>query len=257
MHDAAVLEIGGFHLDLSVLIPTIVTCIIVFVIARLGARNLSVTNPGRMQIIMEWVVEFVHNIVAGTMPLHKAKKYVAVGMTFIMFIFIANLLGLPMAVVFEVEEPVEFLGMTLMDQATIDAAHESGKHLAINFWKSPTADISFTMGLALIVFLIIHFQGLTTNTKHYLKHYLEPYPVFLPLNLIEQVARPATLGIRLFANIFAGEILIGVILMAAWGGLPILAVWQGFSVFIGAIQAFLFTMLTMVYISQAVVHEEH
>lgn len=257
MHESPIWKVGGLNIDISTFLPIIITCIIVFVIARLAVRNLSVENPSKVQNFLEWIVDFVHGIVASTMPLHKVKPFVGLGMTLIMFIFIANLLGLPFAVVFEFTEPFKLFGFDLVTPQMIDTAHETGKHLAFNFWKSPTADISVTLGLAAIVFLLIHTLGLTKNRKHYLKHYLEPYPVFLPLNIIEQIARPVTLAIRLFANIFAGEILIGVILMAGAWGIPMLAVWQGFSVFVGGIQAFLFTMLTMVYIAQATVHEEH
>jgi F0F1-type ATP synthase, subunit a len=95
------------------------------------------------------------------------------------------------------------------------------------------------------------------NRKHYLAHYFKPFPIFFPLNLIEQVARPVTLAVRLYANIYAGELLIATILLLGIPGIPLLAVWQGFSIFVGAVQAFLFTILTMVYISQAIVHEEH
>jgi F-type H+-transporting ATPase subunit a len=78
----------------------------------------------------------------------------------------------------------------------------------------------------------------------------------LPLHLIEVVSKPLTLAFRLYGNIYAGEIMIGVILGAGWFGIFPLAIWQGFSVFVGAIQAFVFTMLTMVYISQTLIHEE-
>jgi len=257
MHDLPILLVGGLHIDLSILLPTIVTCIVVLVLARLAVRNLSVENPTGVQNFMEWVVEFVHNIVASAMPLKHAKHYISLGMTLIMFIFVANLLGLPFPILIEFDRTVDLFGFTLVSQEMLDAAHAAGKHVEMNFWKSPTADIMATLGLATIVFVLIHYLGLTKNRKHYLKHYFEPYPIFLPLNLVEQIARPITLAIRLFANIFAGEILIGVILLAGAWGIPMLAVWQGFSIFVGAIQAFLFTMLTMVYISQSTVHEEH
>jgi F-type H+-transporting ATPase subunit a len=79
----------------------------------------------------------------------------------------------------------------------------------------------------------------------------------LILHLIEVVSKPLTLAFRLYGNIFAGEIMIGVIVGAGAFGILPLIVWQGFSVFVGAIQAFVFTMLTMVYISQTLVHEEN
>src|SRR5690606_17607522 len=118
---------------------------------------------------------------------------------------------------------------------------DNGHHGAeILWWKSPTADISVTLGLALVVFFLIHFLGLKLNTKHYLKHYMEPYAIFFPLNVLKEVMKPVTLAIRLYANIFAGEVMISTIIMAGVFGIPFLAAWQGFSIFIGAIQAFLF-----------------
>lgn len=257
MHESPVIQIGGLNIDISAFLPIIVTFVIVLTLALLAVRNLSVENPSKLQNFMEWVVEFVHNTVASAMPIHKAKAYIGLGTTLIMFIFVANVLGLPFAVVFEYHHPVDLFGFPLVTADMLHDAEAAGKHVAFNFWKSPTADISVTLGLASIIFVLIHVIGISKNTKHYFKHYLEPYPIFLPLNLIEQIARPVTLAIRLFANIFAGEILISVILMAGWFGLPMLAVWQGFSIFVGAIQAFLFTILTMVYIGQAAVHEEH
>jgi F-type H+-transporting ATPase subunit a len=258
MHGSPILHVGSFNIDLSTWLVIIVASVITFVIARLGVRNLSVDNPSKMQNFMEWVVEFVHNTIASTMPLKHAKGFISLGLTLMMYIFVANLLGLPFPLVIEHGTPISIFGFPLVTPADITAAQAAG-HIGpeFNWWKSPTADMSVTLGLAIIVFILVHYLGLTRNGKHYLKHYFEPYPIFLPLNIIEQLVRPATLAIRLFANIFAGEILISTILMAGIFGLPLLAVWQGFSIFVGAIQAFLFTILTMVYISQASVHEEH
>lgn len=254
MHDFPVWNINGFRIDWSTWGTIIITMIITFVIARLAVRNLSVENPSKMQNFMEWVIEFVHNTIASTMPLEKVKRFLSLGLTLILFIFISNLLGLPFGVIFEFSEVNNFLGVT---QALLDEHHG---HAHISFWKSPTADLSVTAGLAVIVIFLVHYLGLKENRKHYIKHYVEPFPVFLPLNLIKEISKPLTLALRLYANIFAGEVLISTILMLNWVGIPFLAAWQGFSIFVGAIQAFLFTILTMVYISQATVHhheEEH
>jgi len=257
MHEAPILEIAGLRLDLSIILTILVSGIITFVVARLGVRNLSVTNPSKMQNFMEWLVEFVHNTIASTMPLNRVKPFVSLGMTLIMFIFISNLLGLPFAIVTEHTKEVSLFGQPLVTQEDIQEGIEKGHHGAeLLWWKSPTADISVTAGLAIIVFVLVHFLGLSRNTKHYLKHYFEPYWFFFPLNVLKEIAKPVTLALRLFANIFAGEILIATIVMAGIFGIPLLIVWQGFSIFVGAIQAFLFTILTMVYISQASVHEE-
>ncbi|MHA6481388.1 F0F1 ATP synthase subunit A [Paenibacillus sp. strain BS8-2] len=248
MHEFPIIPIGDFRIDLSTWATIIITMIITLVLARLAVRNLSVENPSKMQNFMEWVVEFVHNTIASTMPLEKVKRYLSLGLTLILFIFISNLLGLPFGVVFNVHEVTPWLGVT---EALL---HEQHGHVHIALWKSPTADLSVTAGLAVTVIFLVHYLGLRDNTKHYIKHYIEPFPVFLPLNLIKEISKPVTLALRLYANIFAGEVLISTILMLGWAGIPFLAAWQGFSVFVGAIQAFLFTILTMVYISQATIH---
>jgi F-type H+-transporting ATPase subunit a len=253
MHDSPIINIGGFNIDLSAVIMLTVTCVIAFVLARLAVRNLSVENPGKLQNFMEWLVEFVQNIVASAMDLRKGKVFISLGLTLMLFIFVANLLGLPFSIVTIAEGEVQIFGYTI--EATKNLAE--GEHAELLWWKSPTADISITTGLALVVFLVIHTQGLRMNRKHYLRHYIEPYPIFLPINIIEQFSRPISLAIRLYANIFAGEVLIYAILQAGVFGIPFLSAWQGFSIFVGALQAFIFTMLTMVYIGQAVVHEEH
>jgi len=248
MHVFPTVEWLGFEFDLSAIIAIVISCIITFVLAKLATRNLSVENPGKLQNFMEWVVEFVHSTIASSMPFEKARKYLALGITLIMFIFISNLLGLPFQLVFDVSKPI--LGVTE------DYLASHGGHAHMVFWKSPTADLSVTAGLALIVFVLIHYLGIKNNTKHYFKHYLHPYPIFFPINLIETVAKPVTLALRLYANIYAGEILISTIIMLGGFGIPFMVVWQGFSIFVGAIQAFLFMVLTMVYISQATIHDE-
>jgi F-type H+-transporting ATPase subunit a len=256
MHEFPVLQLGGLNIDLSSFLGITVSCVIVFILARLSVRSLSVTNPSRMQNFMEWVIEFVHGLIASTMPLKKVRPFVTLGLTLIMFIFVSNLLGLPFGVVTTHEKPVTLFGYTVVSEEMIKNAH-GGHGAEVAWWKSPTADVSVTFGLATIVFLLTHYLGLKTNRKHYLKHYFEPFWFFFPLNLIKEISKPLTLGLRLYANIFAGEVLIATILMAGVFGTPLLVAWQGFSIFVGAIQAFLFTILTMVYISQATVHEEN
>lgn len=248
MHLFPTVNIMGIDFDLSAIIAIVVSMIITFIVARLAVRNLSVDNPGKVQNFLEWAIEFIHGTIASSMPMAKVKHFVSLGMTLIMFIFISNILGLPFQIVTETKEAV--FGVTQEYLSN----HDGVAHLA--WWKSPTADLSVTAGLAFVVFVLIHFLGLKLNAKNYFKHYLHPFPVFLPINLIETVAKPVTLALRLYANILAGEILISTILMLSWVGIPFLVVWQGFSIFVGAIQAFLFTVLTMVYISQSIASDE-
>ncbi len=255
MHEFPIVNWLGLSWDLSVVITISVTCLIVLILSIAGTRNLSVHNPGKLQNFLEWLVEFVHNIISSSMDMKKGKTFIMLGITLIMFIFVGNMLGLPLVIITDVTGPIPQLGIT---KEEYDAAHAAGKHLGLSWWKSPTADLSVTMGLAFMVIFLVHFLGLTRNTKHYLRHYFEPYAVMFPLHIVEQISKLLTLGMRLFGNIFAGEVLIGVILLAGIGGVIPLIIWQGFSVFVGAIQAFVFTTLTMVYLSQALEkHEEH
>ncbi|WP_195573704.1 F0F1 ATP synthase subunit A [Paenibacillus sp. 1001270B_150601_E10] len=250
MHDSPIIVLGGLRFDLSAIGMLLVTIIVVMVLARLAVRNLSVENPGKLQNFMEWVVEFVENLISSAMDLKHGRKYISLGLTLMLFIFVANLLGLPFAVITEAHGVQNIFGQPI--QATL-----TNEHAHILWWKSPTADLSITAGLAFMVFVLVNFMGLKDNGKHYLKHYVQPFWVFLPLNIVENLAKPIALAIRLFANIFAGEVILSTLIKASVFGLPFVAAWQGFSIFVGALQAFIFTMLTMVYIAQATVHEEH
>lgn len=263
-HLAPVIHAGIFEFDLAAIFMILLTSVIVFVLAVLGTRNASVTNPGKLQNFMEWVIEFVQGLISTATDYKKGKVYLTLGLTLIMYIFVGNMLGLPLNISTSHTEASSFLGQEYVSQAKIDElahkAEEKGEHFHgahVNWYKSPTADAAVTMALALIVILLSHVHGLTRNGKHYLHHYIEPHPLFLPLTLIKEVAKPLTLGLRLYGNIYAGEVMIAVIMGLGWIGIPGLMLWQGFSIFVGAIQAFVFTMLTMVYLSQAAIHEEH
>lgn len=249
--------------DLAAILMILITSIIVFVLARLCVRNASVTNPTKMQNFLEWVIEFVTNLIGMTMDLKKGKLYLGLGMTLIMYIFVGNMLGLPASILTEHHEPTSIMGKPIVTQeqldekkAEVEAKGEEFHGVEISWLKSPTADASMTMALAVMVILLTHIEGLRRNTRYYLKHYFSPHPLFLPLNLIKEVAKPLSLGLRLYGNIFAGEVMIAVIMGLGWASIPALVVWQGFSVFVGAIQSFVFVMLTMVYMSQSIVHEE-
>ncbi|MFC5701566.1 F0F1 ATP synthase subunit A [Cohnella faecalis] len=252
-HLAPIIDLGGFRLDLAALLMIVISSVVVFILARVCVSKLSVDNPGKMQNFLEWVVEFVQSIIGMATDYKRGKVYLGLGLTLIMYIFVSNMLGLPFGIV---TEPAHGAHSASIFGFDLPSAAE-GEHAAYSWWKSPTADAAMTMALSLAVIVLSHIQGLRHNRKHYLKHYFEPWPFFFPINLIETIAKPLTLGLRLYGNIYAGEVMIGVILGMGWVGIPALLVWQGFSIFVGAIQAFVFTMLTMVYIGQASIHEDH
>jgi F-type H+-transporting ATPase subunit a len=117
--------------------------------------------------------------------------------------------------------------------------------------KPPTADINTTAALATVVFLAVPFYGvMMTGTLNYLKTYVSPVWIMLPFNIISDLSRTVALAVRLFGNILSGEILIGVMLSLAPFLLPLPLMFL--SLITGTIQAYIFTVLTMVYIGGAV-----
>lgn len=117
-------------------------------------------------------------------------------------------------------------------------------------FTSPTNDINTTLGLALMIIIIVHGFGIKNKgfLSHF-KHFVEPNILFLPINIIEELAKPVTLSFRLFGNILAGEILIIILGILVPYVAPTL--WLAFSVFVGIIQALIFTMLSMSYLSNS------
>lgn len=238
-HTAPMLEdlfgISWLDFNLANVFMIAVTSLIVFVISVLGARNLQM-NPKGAQNVMEWVLDFVKGIVNDTMDWKTGKLFLPLAITLFSYILVGNLLGVMTNGVF-------------------------GTDL---WWKSPTADPGITLTLAMMVIVLSHFYGIKLRgTKAYVKDYFTPMWPLFPIKIVEEFSNTLTLGLRLFGNIYAGEVLLTLlvglttssVLGFVGGAIPFLA-WQGFSVFIGGIQAFIFTMLSMVYISHKV-SEEH
>lgn len=123
-------------------------------------------------------------------------------------------------------------------------------------FSSPTNDLNTTLGLALLVIIMVQIFGmLNKGVWRYLKHFLQPNPLFLPINLIEELSKPVTLSFRLFGNIVAGEILIIILGMLVPYVIP--TAWLAFSVFVGVIQAFIFTILSLSYLANSFTDGEH
>lgn len=241
-HGAPIVEFLGLHFNLANILMITITSIIVFIIAVVSTRTLAM-KPTGMQNFMEWVVDFVRNIISSTMDWKTGGRFLTLGLTLIMYIFVANMLGLPFSVI---------------------VGHDL-------WWKSPTADPTITLTLAVMVVALTHYYGIKLKgVSEYGRDFLRPLPFLFPLKIIEEFANTLTLGLRLYGNIFAGEILLGLLAGLATNGyaqsvasgiigtivaaVPMLA-WQGFSIFVGAIQAFIFTMLTMVYMAHKVSHD--
>ena len=228
------LDLGFMTLtfNLSTVLTLLVTAAIVFLIAFVSTRRLAL-KPTGMQNFMEWIMDFVKNIIKSNMDWKTGGRFHILGITLIMFIAVSNLLGLPMG------------GIAY------------GSDL---WWKSPTADPVVTMTLASMVLVLTHYYGVKMQgTGGYAKTFVQPMSFMFPLKVIEEFANTLTLGLRLYGNIYAGEILLGLLgrlagatLLGFVGAIVPMMAWLGFSIFIGFIQAFIFVMLTMVYMAHKV-----
>ena len=121
--------------------------------------------------------------------------------------------------------------------------------------RPPTADLSTTLTFALTTFFLTHFMGIASSGKNYFKAYIEPFPLLLPINIIGEVATPVSLSFRLFGNIFGGLVIMGMV----YNLLPFLLnlfvpgiLHIYFDIFSGALQAFIFVILSMTFIKDKI-----
>lgn len=230
-HEAPLVNIAGLYFNLSNVLMITIAAIIVIIIAVLSTRNLQM-KPTGMQNFMEWVMDFVKGIIKSNMDWKTGGNFHLLAMTLMFFIFVSNMIGLPFAII--------------LDNKL--------------WWKSPTADPVVTLTLSVMIIALSHYYGVKMKgAKEYGRDYFRPVGFMFPFKIIEEFANTISLGLRLYGNIYAGEVLIGLLaavgsasVLGAVGGIIPLMVWQGFSIFVGALQAFIFTMLTMVYISHKV-----
>jgi F-type H+-transporting ATPase subunit a len=141
----------------------------------------------------------------------------------------------------------------------------------IHLLPSPTADTNLTYAMGIIAMVSVWIYGIRKKgVRAYFKHYMEPYPILLPLEILQDLLKPITLALRLFGNIFAGGImiaLIGSLVAIAPLDIPIggffavilSVIWKLFdTVFLGGLQAFIFALLTVLYFGMAgAEHDEH
>ncbi|WP_251551782.1 F0F1 ATP synthase subunit A [Neobacillus muris] len=234
-HEAPVVEFLGLYFNLANVLMITVASAIVFLIAVLSTRKLAL-QPAGMQNFMEWVMDFVKGVINSTMDWKEGGRFHILGLTLIMYIFVSNMLGLPFAVVLD----------------------------GNLWWKSPTADPTITLTLAVMILGLTHYYGIKLKgTKEYTAGFFSPMKFLFPLKIIEEFANPLTLGLRLYGNIYAGELLLSLLagglahqgIVGTIAAIPLTLAWQGFSIFVGTIQAYIFTMLTMVYMAHKVSHD--
>jgi F-type H+-transporting ATPase subunit a len=207
----------------------IVMCVvIVLLFAALGLflrSRLSVDRPGKLQIVLEDLMTVVLDLMKANIGPSAPKYFPLVG-TIGIFIFVANMIG------------------------------------KVPGFMSPTASISVTLGCALTVWVYYHWQGIRTQgVGRYFAHFAAPpgapiflAPIMLPIELISHLSRVLSLSLRLFGNVFGEEMVVLIIasIIPFLAPLPMAVL----GVITGTLQAFIFMLLTIIYLAGAV-HTEH
>jgi F-type H+-transporting ATPase subunit a len=183
--------------------------------------SLSVDKPGGLQHLVEATEEFIAEQAHGVMG-HGYERYIPYAVTIGFFILVGNLLGL------------------------------------VPGFESPTANPTVPLGCALLTFVYYHYHGLRVHRFGYIKQFIGPVwplaPLMLLIEVVSHFARILSLTVRLYANMFAGDM----VTLAFFSLVPVLVpvVFLGLHLFVSLVQTFIFVMLTLVYLGMAV-SEEH
>lgn len=207
------------HVIMALLV-LLVSCIVF----PLATRRLSKDRPGGFQQILELIVGGLKGLLEDIIGHGASERYLYIIGGFATFIFMSNIFGI------------------------------------VYFLQPPTANVNTTFALSLSAFFYYNYQGIKTQgIIRYLRHFAGPIwllaPLMFPIEIIGNLARILSLGMRLFGNIFGEHTATGIFM----GMFPFILPWpmMGLGIFGAFLQTFVFIMLTMVYISGAVTTEEH
>ncbi len=243
LHNNSIGEGGFWTVNLDTLFFSWLLAGVIMLIAYQIGKNMQTDTPSGLQNVIEAVVEFVQqqirDIFPGTNPLIGP-----LALTIFIWVFLMN----------------------AMDLIPVDLLPQAGHLVGIDYLKVvPTTDLSTTFALALSVFALIIFynikvKGLWGYIKMFLFHPFGKYlmPVNIIMTTIEEIAKPVSLGLRLFGNMFAGELIF--LLIALLGGASLFGLipqillgtgWAIFHILVITLQAFIFMLLTIVYLAMA------
>ena len=230
--------VGGLQLNLDTVWATAAAGIVTITLGLMLRRRATSGVPGKFQLAWETALSAVHTQVDGSIG-PRGKRIVPLAVTLFVFILVCNLFG------------VVGLGATY------------------DFLLPPTADINLPLAMSLFVIVLVHIASIRSRgIGGYVKHYLtQPFPIFLMpfnlfINVVEELAKPITLALRLFGNLLSGGLMLSLLAyLVVWkigvipvGGVLALVfnpVWKLFDVLIGVIQAFIFALLTILYFDVA------
>ena len=226
------IHVFGLAIDTDIVTSTLLAMAIFLYLGFRMVSKVTEGVPGKLQLFWEFVVEMVTDLAVSAMG-PRGRRYVPIGVTLFVFILIANWIG--------------FIPSSMHPGA-------SGEIL-----PAPTGDVNLPLAMALLVIVWVHVESFRARgLRGYFKHYGQPYLALGPINVVEEITKPITLTFRLFGNLFSGGLMIAVMTTL----LPIYVVpfgeiiWKPFDLGIGAIQAYIFMLLAVLYFGMATSHED-
>nr|YP_009392262.1 ATP synthase CF0 subunit IV [Osmundaria fimbriata]ARW60824.1 ATP synthase CF0 subunit IV [Osmundaria fimbriata] len=222
-------KIGNYNVHGQVFIVAWLVIITLLTLSVLGTRNLN-RIPGKFQNFMEFILEFLQDIAKNQIGEQEYRVWVPYIATIFLFILGSNWAG------------------ALIPWKLI--------HLPEGELAAPTNDINTTVALSLLTSIAYFYAGLTKNGLGYFLRYIEPTPVLLPINILEDFTKPLSLSFRLFGNILADELVVSVFTLLVPILIPLPVMILG--LFASSIQALIFSTLSAAYIGEALEgHGEH
>jgi F-type H+-transporting ATPase subunit a len=219
-------------LNPATIIMTVVIFVFLLYIAVDFKKHLR-KIPSRKQAGIELILSFVYDLVEDVIPVKEfVKPTFYVSTTLFLFIWFSNLLG----------------GIPGISFGVLN--HHLVLNLFTDTWPSPTGDLNTNITYAVMVLFISHIFAIKLKGfKEWFKGFVEPNAVMLPMNIIGELAKPVSHSLRLFGNIAGGGIMVLMLsYLAKYTIIPVV-LWGFFGFFVGTIQAFVFSMLAIAYIS--------
>ena len=229
------INIGPVTFDLTLTALTLLSVALIFAFIYWASRNMTVKPKGK-QNVLEYLYDFVVGFTEPNVGSRYMKDYSLFYLCLFLFMVIANNLGL------------------MAKLQTTDGT---------NLWTSPTANLQFDLALSFGIILMTHIEGIRRRgVKKYLKGFVTP-GFMTPMNLLEEVTNFLSLALRVFGNIFAGEVMTSLLILLShqafyWYPIAFVTnlVWTAFSVFISCVQAYVFTVLSSMYLGNKINDEE-
>jgi F-type H+-transporting ATPase subunit a len=222
-------QLGNLQIHGQVFLTSWFVIGLLLIAAIAATRNVQ-RIPSGIQNLMEYALEYIRNLAKDQIGEKEYRPWVPFIGTLFLFIFLSNWSG------------------ALLPWKLI--------HLPSGELAAPTNDINTTVALALLTSLAYFYAGFRKRGLGYMAKYLEPTPILLPINILEDFTKPLSLSFRLFGNILADELVVGVLVLLVPFIVPIPVMLLG--LFTSAIQALVFATLAAVYIGEAIEgHGEH